>query len=67
MGNMSEDLIKIGEEQGREEGREQGRNEEKRGTVARMLNLGRTLEDIAQCVGLTLPEVRALAEQMRGA
>ena len=74
-GKMAE-LLKEGEEkglhegrrEGRKEGRREGRIEERRSTVARLLDLGKfSLEDIAAGAGLSLDEVRALAEQRRGA
>ena len=69
--NMSEKIFEKGWEQGRQEGREQGRQEGRRevtrDNVVRMLGLGMSLEIIAQSLALPLPEVRALADQLRGA
>ena len=79
MGSMMEELRQAGQAEGLKkgelrglrrglrQGRKEGRSEEKRGIVARMLGLGKPLEDIAQCVGLSLAEVSALAKQLRGA
>ena len=72
MGNMSEDLFKAGKRQGMKEGErkglKQGETKEKRSTATRLLAQGKlTLEEIAAGVDLTLTEVRALSEQLRGA
>ena len=47
--------------------REHARQEMIHDNVARMLGLGMSLEIIAQCLGLPLPEVRLMARQQRGA
>ena len=72
MGSMIQELEskaeKRGAKKGREQGRKEGRTENQRSTVARMLAAGKlTLEEIAEYAALPLAEVRALAEQSRGA
>ena len=56
-----------GREEGRQEGRQEGRREMIREIVAHMQGLGKTLEEIAQSLALPQDEVRALADQARGA
>ena len=64
VGNMSEDIF----ESGRKTGRQEGRDENQRSTAARVLTQGKlTLEEIAAGVDMTLSEVRALSEHLRGA
>ena len=65
--NMSEKIFEEGWEKGRQEGRQEGRREMIRDNVVRMLGLGMSLDIIAQSLALPLPEVRALADQLRGA
>ena len=50
-----------GREEGREKGREEGREEGQKLVAQRMLAIGKlTLEEIAECAGLTLDEVKRL-------
>ena len=80
MGSMMESLLqegrrygrKVGRQEGRQEGRlegrQEGRDEAQRNAVARMLAAGKlTFEEIALYAGLSLEEVRALADRQRDA
>ena len=50
-------------EEGHEEGREEGRSEERIETAKRMIRNGKlSLNEIAECSGLTTEEVQKLAE-----
>ncbi len=56
-----EELWKEGREKGLEEGRNKGREEGQKLVAQRMLAIGKlTLEEIAECAGLTLDEVKRL-------
>lgn len=49
----------------REEGRNQGRNEGARETAKNMLSKGFTVEIAAECTGLPIAEIKAIAESMK--
>ena len=68
MGSMMESLLQEGRRYGRKVGRLEGRDEAQRSAVARMLAAGKlTFEKIALYAGLSLEEVRALADRHRDA
>ena len=54
-----------GHEEGRKEGREKGREENTEGITARMLKLGLSKDQIAQCTNLTLKKANRIEEKMK--